>query len=125
VSEDAAYYDRALRRLDKIAIAVAAAAVLFFAWRDGFNGAFACGVCAAGSVYNLRRLKAIAAGVGGGQSSGAPSAIGLGFRYLILGGACFVIIRFFEAGIAAIFAGLFVSVAAVVIEILYELVFSR
>ena len=126
MTEDAAFYDRALRRMDGIAIALGTAAVLYFAVHEGWRGALGCGLCAGVSVYNLRRLKRIAAGVGGdGERPRARSAVGLGFRYLILGAACFVIIKYFEISLPAIFAGLFISVAAVLLEIVYELIFIR
>ncbi len=125
MSEDAAFYDRALRRLDGIALTLAIAASLFFLVREGWRAGAGCAVCAAASVYNLRRLKSVAAGVGGEAGSSAGSAAGLGFRYLILAGACFGIIRYFEVSLTAIFAGLFISVAAVLVEILYELLTTR
>jgi hypothetical protein len=126
VTGDAGFYDRALRRMDALAIALGAAAVVFFAVREGWRGALGCGVCAVASVYNLRRLKRIAEGVGGSdKGSNTGSALGLGLRYLILAGACFGIIRYFEVSLAAIFAGLFVSVAAVLLEMAYELVIIR
>jgi hypothetical protein len=127
-TEDAAFFDRALRRLDRIALVLAAAAVVVFLAREGWRGALGCGFTAAASVYNLRRLKAIAAGVGGeGGSgrSGAGAAVALGLRYLILGAICFVIIKFAGVSLAAVFAGLLISVAAVLAEILYELLFIR
>ena len=126
MTEDAAFYDRALRRMDGIAVGLGTIAVAYFAVREGWRGALGCGLCAGVSVYNLRRLKRIAAGVGGdGSRPRARSAVGLGFRYLILGAACFAIIRYSEISLTAIFAGLFISVAAVLIEIVYELIFIR
>ena len=129
MTEDAAFFDRALRRVDRIAVALAAAAVIAFLVREGWKGALGCGFTSAASVYNLRRLKAVAAGVGGDDGGGAPSrtgsAVALGMRYLILGAICFVIIKFLGVSLAAIFAGLLVSVAAVLAEIIYELLFIR
>lgn len=126
MTEDTGFYDRALRRMNAIALTLGCAAVLFFAVREGWRGALGCGLCAAGSVYNLRRLKQVAAGVGGeGGHPRTVSAVSSGFRYLILAGVCFVIIRYFEISLASIFAGLFISVAAVLVEMLYELVISR
>lgn len=126
MTEDSAFYDRALRRLDRIAVAMGIGAVVWFLVWSGWRDAAGCAFTAAASVYNLRRLKQLAAGVSGGpRRSGAASAVALGLRYLILGGICFVIIKFLGVGLGAIFAGLFTSVAAVLAEIFYELLFTR
>lgn len=125
MSEDSAFYDRALRRMDRIAIALAAAAVLVFLARTGWRDALGCAFTASASVYNLRRLKNIALAVSGEpQNSGVSSAAAMGLRYLVLGGICFVIIKFLGVSLPAIFGGLLISVAAVLVEICYELLFT-
>ena len=80
---------------------------------------------AAASIYNFRRLKGIAAAIDPEGKPRTISAVLVGLRYLLLGGICFVIIRYFEVSLLAIFAGLLVSVAAVLVEIVYELLFIR
>ena len=45
-------------------------------------------------------------------------------RYLLVGAAVYVIVKVLEITLVAVLAGLFVSVAAVIIEILFELVSS-
>lgn len=123
---DSAFYDRALRRLDRIALVLAGAAVLVFLAREGWRGALGCGVTAAASLYGLRRMKSVAARAGGeGGPSRTGVAVALGLRYLILGAICFVIIKILAVSTAAIFAGLLVSMAAVLVEIVYELIFIR
>ena len=126
MSEDSAFYDRALRRMDRIAVGLGIAAVLVFLARTGWRDAFGCAFTAAASIYNLRRLKRIASGVSGEpQRSSGAAAAALGLRYLILAGICFVIIKFLGIGLPAIFAGLLISVAAVLVEMLHELLFTR
>jgi hypothetical protein len=49
----------------------------------------------------------------------------LGLRYVLLGGAGYVIVKVFGMNAIAALAGLFVPVAAVMLEILYELVHDR
>jgi hypothetical protein len=49
----------------------------------------------------------------------------LGFRYLLFGTAAYVIISLSDAHLLAVLTGLFVCVAAVVIEIIYELIYAR
>jgi len=71
----------------------------------------------------LRRLRALAARLEKPGSSG--SAVLAGLRFLLLGLLCFVIIKYFGVGAVPVFAGLLVSVAAVLIELVYELIFTR
>ena len=54
-----------------------------------------------------------------------PFEIFLGLRYLILGGGAYVILRYSQISLTAVLAGLFVSIAAVIVEILFELGFAR
>lgn len=124
MSDDSAFYERALGRMDRIAYVLAAAAVVVFTVRDGWRGGLACGLCSAASIWNLRRLKSVAAGIGGETRVSTASAVGSGFRYLILAGGAFAIIRYFEVSLPPVFAGLLISVAAVLVEMLYEL-FTR
>jgi hypothetical protein len=127
VTDDPAFYDRALGRMDRIAWVLGGSVVLVFFILEGWPGALGCALTAIASIYNLRRLKRVAAALEG--SSGDPSrswaAIALGLRYLVLGAMCFVIIKFLGVSLPAIFAGLLVSVAAVLVEIIYELLFIR
>ena len=123
MTEGPAFYDRALARMDRIAILLGGAAVLVFLIREGWRGALGCAAAAFASIYNLRRLKRMAADLGTG--GGAGSAVVAGLRFLLLGGICFVIIKYFGVSVAAVFSGLLISVAAVLIEIFYELIFIR
>jgi hypothetical protein len=123
VTDDPGFYDRALARMDRIAIVLGAAAALLFFVRQGWRGAAGCTLAACASIYNLRRLRALAARLGNAGSSG--SAVLAGLRFLLLGLLCFVIIKFFGVSAVPVFAGLLVSVAAVLIELLYELIVTR
>ena len=128
MTEDPGFYNRALRRMNRIAVVLGAAAVLLFFVREGWRGALGCGITSVASIYNLHRLKRVVAGLSGeraGNRSGTGAAVMLGLRYLVLGGMCFVIIKLLGVSLAAIFAGLLISVAAVLVEIIYELIFIR
>ena len=46
-------------------------------------------------------------------------------RYAVIGAALYAILKILEITLAAVLCGLFVSVAAILIEILYELLFLR
>lgn len=125
MTEDAAFYERALSRLDRIAIVLAAGVSLVFLGIEGWRAGVATAAMAAASIYNLRRLKGIAAAIDPGTKTRTISAVLVGLRYLLLGAICFVIIKYFEVSFLAIVAGLLVSVAAVLVEIVYELLFIR
>jgi hypothetical protein len=64
------------------------------------------------------------AGLGPG---GKPSGFAVFFvvRYLLLAGAAYVILRYSKLSLPAMLAGLFVSLAAVTIEILIQLGYAR
>jgi len=58
-----------------------------------------------------------------GRESAKPrKAVFLGMRYLLLGGILYVILKFTAISVPAALAGLFLLVAAVLLEILFELV---
>lgn len=123
---DAAFYARALQRMTRIAVALAVLATLAVAVRYGWRDGLGFGFGAVLSILNLYWWKRVAAGMGGADRPRRPaSAAFLGMRYVLLGGICFVIIKFFGVSYLALLAGLLLSVAAVLAEIVYELVVTR
>ena len=122
------FYRDALRRIYINMLWVSAAgtvaAVIFADWRAGAG--FAAG--AAVSAVNFRWFHRLVDAIG---HTSRPSrsmtarAWFLGFRYLIFGLAAYVIVRFFRIQPAALVAGLLVVVAAILLEILYELIYAR
>lgn len=124
VSDDS-FYARALSRIDIIAIALGCAAVSGLFILQGWRGALGCFIGAVLSFLNLRLWKRLANAIGdAGERPRGGSAALLGLRYLLLGGVIFVIMKYFEVSLLAILAGLLTSVAAVIVEIIYELVFT-
>ena len=92
------------------------------AWRGWKWGAgFAVGAAISGlNFYWLKRLT---------ESLGSTrvrrrGAIFLASRYLVLGLIAYVILRYSSISLPAALAGLFVSTAAVIVEILFELVYG-
>jgi hypothetical protein len=59
-----------------------------------------------------------------GETPRKTSAIFFGLRYFLFIAAGYVILRFFEASLFAALAGCFVAVAAVILEILVELIYG-
>lgn len=49
----------------------------------------------------------------------------LGFRYLILGGSAYVIVRLSKISLPAMLVGLFALTAAVFVEVIFEIVYAR
>jgi hypothetical protein len=119
-------YDRALERMTRIAAAAGMAGVLIvLIWRGPREaGGFLAGAII--SLVNFRWWTGIAGALGPSGKRPVRSSVAFLFlRYLLVAGVIYVIVKLLEIKVAAVLAGLFVSVAAVLIEILYELVSSR
>jgi hypothetical protein len=78
------------------------------------------------SSLNYRWLKQIAFALNrpAGRSK-ARFAVLFGLRYFLFGAAGYAIVKYFGISLLALLIGLFVAVAAVVFEILYELIYAR
>jgi hypothetical protein len=92
-------------------------------WKWGAGFAFGAGV----AWVNFLLLKKLAdsLGVTGLKPPSTGSAVFLGSRYLILGALVYATLRFTSISMLAAAIGLFVSLAAVLVEILFELVYAR
>lgn len=122
---DDAFYRRAMRRIYihvlwlGVAGTLAAALWLGLPWGLGFL------IGAGASALNFRWLHQLTESIGpGAKKPGKGLSVFLSFRYLLFGGAGYVIVRYFEVDIMAALVGLFVAVAAVLLEILYELIYA-
>ncbi len=116
----------ALERISKAMFAVASGgAILAFAWRGWTWGAgFALG--SAVSWLNYRWMKQIVDALG---QTAKPTrnrvAVLAGLRYLLLGGGAYAILKYSQISVIAALCGLFVSAAAVIVEIFIQLVYAR
>jgi hypothetical protein len=118
------FFERAVRRIWKTMFAFAAAGVIAaFAWR-GFGWAAGFALGSAVSWLNFRWLKQTVDTLGSNRAR-PRTAVKLGFRYILLGGGAYVILKYSLVSPAASLAGLFVPAAAVIVEILFELVYAR
>jgi hypothetical protein len=108
------------RILTMVAVLGTCGALAFGGWKTGAG--FLLGAAISGlNFYWLHKLiEAIGAG-------GRPRfrSIVLGFRYLILGGGAYVIVRLSPISLKALLAGLFVLTAALFVEVICELVYAR
>ncbi len=126
---DEAFFARAVRRIRRTTLVLGGAGMVAAAVAGGLpaGGGFLLG--AGASYLNFKWLKRLVDALGPAASSARPPrarvAVFLGLRYLILGAGAYVILRSSILNLTAALAGLFVSVAAVIVEILYELTYGR
>jgi len=120
---DDQFLDRAVARITKVIFALAAAGVIAaLLWRGlAWGTGFALGSLV--SWLNFRWLKQLVYTLGS-ERARPRRAVKLGFRYLLLGSGAYVILKYSSVSQSAALAGLFVSVAAVIVEILFELVYA-
>jgi hypothetical protein len=75
------------------------------------------------SAWNFRWLKQLAQGLGTDQAK-PRKAVFLGLRWLLLGAGLYVILEYSGISLPAALAGLLVSTAAVIFELLFELMYA-
>jgi hypothetical protein len=116
--------DRAIRRIERAMFALAVAgAIACFAW-GGWAWLAGWLLGSAASVLNFRLLRRAVFALGS-DSAKPRVAVGFAVRYLLLGVGGYVILKYTAISLLAALAGLFVSAAAVIVEILIELVYAR
>jgi hypothetical protein len=121
---DEQHLANAVARIWKVTFALGAAGtvglLIWRGWTWGAGFALGCGI----SALNFHWLKRVASLVGSTEAKPRVAVV-LGLRYLILGAVAYVILKYSEISLPAMFSGLFVAVAAVVLEILFELAYAR
>lgn len=122
---DERFFAKAHARIAKAMFALAAGGLIAsFAWRGWTWGAgFALG--AALSWLNFRWLNQIVETLGQSRPTRKRMAVLAGLRYALLGGGAYVILRYSSVSLTAALLGLFIAVAAVIVEIFFELVYAR
>jgi len=119
-------YERALKRMHRLTLAVGAAGVIVALILYGPRIAAGFLLGATFSLLNLRWWTGVADAIGGtGKAPVRGSAGLLAMRYVLVAGAIYVIVKFLKITPAALLAGLLVSVAAVMLEALYEVIASK
>ena len=126
VSDEEIYRKAVTRMLRLIAVFAGAGSLAAFVWRGwkwGTGFAFGAGI----AWVNFLLLKKLteSLGVTGPKPPSTGGAVFLGSRYLILGGVVYATLRFTSISMLAAAMGLFVSLAAVLVEILFELAYAR
>lgn len=123
---DDEFYLRAIRRILRfMGLLAAVGTVVALLWRGWRSGAgFAVGSAIA--WINFLWLKRLTESLGASHAKrSSASAVLMGSRYLLLAGIAYVILRFTKISLPATLTGLFVSLGAVLLEILFELVYAR
>lgn len=122
-------YDAIVGRILKVCLGVVAAGIAISAIWKGLAAALSFGAGAAVSLtsfYLLHRLvRDLGKALAGGRPPGAVSVVFHGFRFFLLGGAAYAIVRIYEVFLPAFVAGLLVPVTAATLEALYELIYAR
>jgi hypothetical protein len=125
MENDERIFEGALERISKAMFAIAAGGTIAAAaWRGWTWGAgFAVG--AAASWLNFRWLRQIVDALSGRRPTRGRVAVLAGLRYILLGGGAYVILHYSRISLHAALAGLFVAAGAVIVEILFQLVYAR
>ena len=115
-----------IRRLRWFSAALAMAGTCGFGIYAGWRGAAGFAIGAAASWWNFQRLKSVAEMAGSPDFTGMPGVIAwMLFRFIVLLVGAFVILKWTTISLAAAGFGLFLSVGAVVLEAIFELVTER
>jgi len=117
-------FDRAAGRIGRVMLilAICGTAVAFAARGWPWGGGFLLGSILSG--LNYRWLRGLVESLDGSARRRRGSVF-LAFRYLLLGAAAYVILRFTSISLPAVFAGVFVLIAAVMIEAVIEIAYAR
>lgn len=121
---DPGYYHRAIARIPRWIAVVTVAALPFVGWKLGAIGCASFVTGAIGGYWNFVAVRRLAErlAITVQQKGRTPkSTLRLLIRLAFVGAAAFVIIRFTRIHLVAAFLGLFTPVAAVVLEIIFEL----
>jgi len=121
------FIGRALVRIQLLIAFLSGAGTLATMVYGGWRWALGYMLGTAAGYLNFRWLKKLVDSLGeaaGGKPHRARVAVFLGLRYLVLGAGGYVILNFSALSLAAAAVGLFVPVAAVILEILFELIYA-
>jgi hypothetical protein len=115
---------RSAARIGMVIVAIAGfGAVVLLAWR-GWRWSAGWMLGCAASGLNYRWLRRVTDSLGSTRPKPRKAAL-LGLRYLLLGGGAYVILKYTAVSLPAALAGLFAPAAAVIVEILIELIYAR
>jgi hypothetical protein len=120
--------ERAVERISWLTVALIASGTAISLGIAGWRGGCGFLLGGAASYLSFRALKRTVDSLGpaaGEKPPRASVAVLLGLRYLLFGLGAYAIVRFSEISLTAALVGLFASAAAVILEILVELIYAR
>ena len=117
------FYERALWRIRLFTVLVGLTGSMVVLVAQGVRPAAGFLAGAALSVLNFRGLSMLVNAIGGTARPGPLAAVLIALRYLLIGLIIYVIVRFLGVTPAAVIGGLLAAFAAVILEILCELIF--
>jgi hypothetical protein len=120
--------ERAVERISRLTLALIACGTAIYFGIAGWRGGCGFLLGGLGSYLSFRMLKRTVDSLGGTSGEKPPRAsvaVFLGLRYLLLGLGAYAILRFSEINLMAALVGLFAPAAAVILEILVELIYAR
>jgi ATP synthase I chain len=125
---DAFDFDRAAGRIARNMVWLAAAGAIAGWAAAGWRWAAGFLLGAAISAVNYRGLRRMVEGLGGHsperRASAWPGGIRFVLRFILLGVAAYVILRFSPINVLAVLIGLFVLIAAVFVEAAFEIFYG-
>jgi hypothetical protein len=122
-TNDRLSYERIIGRISKIMLALALLGASILATIKGARIGFAFLIGCAVSYLSFWGWQQVAAALG--PSPKKRSSFGFTIRVILLGALACVIIKFLGLDVAAAVTGLLVSAAAVILELIYELIYAR
>lgn len=115
-----------IRRLRLFILAAALAGAIAAQFYGGWHWSAGFILGALASYYNFQNLSHIVNALGTSQSTGGMGAAAwILSHFIVLTLGAFVILKFTQISVNAAFVGLFVSVAAVIVEAIFELTYER
>jgi hypothetical protein len=124
---DHSFTGRAVPRIEFLIVFLGIAGTMAAALHGGGRWALGFLLGAAAAWISFRWTKKVVNALG--EPAGAPPkkrfAVILGLRYLLLAAGGYVILNYSALSLAAALFGLFVPVAAVILEILFELTYAK
>jgi ATP synthase I subunit len=117
-------YPRVVGRITRIIVVLGVAGSIGAFIAGGWSWAAGFALGGAASWLSFRWLKQMvgALGVEHPESGLAAKAV---IRYLLIGGVAYVIVKYTVVNLRAALTGLLLSTAAVIVEILIELIYAR
>lgn len=125
--QEIVFYERATRRIYRNIVIVATVGTLGAGIAKGAAVAAGFAAGSTGAWLILYWFHRLASALGDSSRRRTPVGfvIALGLRYALFGAAAYVMMKYLAVNPVALVAGLTVIAPAVLIEILYELIFAR